>query len=88
MTGKERKDVTFAGCAIPEMCRPRAKRRPVKNCVVVRATACGSDATFSSLEMEVMASATRFGIVRAARIVVIARMTRDAVVPRDGKTGV
>jgi hypothetical protein len=90
ITGNERKDVTFAGCAMPEMCRPRAERRPLENVVAVRATTgpwkLGDG--FASIELEDVVLATRFGKARAAKITLLASSTSLMVVVVEGMTGV
>ena len=90
ITGNDRKDVTFAGCAMPEMCRPRAKRRPLEKVVAVRAAAglWELDEGFASVERKDVVFATRYGKVRAARMTLLASSTSLVVVVAEGKTGV
>ena len=90
MTGNDRKDVTFAGCAMPEMCRPRAKRIPLESVVAVRAAAgpWGLDEGFALVENKDIIFATRSGRVCAARMTLLARSTSFVVVVAEGMTGV
>jgi hypothetical protein len=100
ITGKEKKDVTLAELDIPDMCRPRAKRRPVKNCVARRAGVRGSAVCgfvllvrgvvlklVALVVCEAVALATNVGTVRAANMLSAAIMKRDVVVSRVGYTG-
>jgi hypothetical protein len=86
MTGSERKEVTFAGCAMPEMCRPRAKRIPLENVVAVRAAAV--EEGFVSVEKEDVVFATRYGKVRAEKMTLLASRKSFVVVVAEGMTGV
>jgi hypothetical protein len=75
---------------MPEMCRPRAERRPLENVVAVRATTgpwkLGDG--FASIELEDVVLATRFGKARAAKITLLASSTSLMVVVVEGMTGV
>lgn len=69
---------------MPEMWRPRAKSRPVKNFVDVRAAVGGFEEDLVLVSRVDVVSAMRLGIVRAARIVTVARSARATVVVVDG----
>lgn len=86
IAGKERKDATFAGCDICEICRPSAKRSPEKNCVAMRGADDGVvSCTLLSISLRRGAAiATRLGIVRAESMLSVARTRREAVVIGEG----
>lgn len=87
-TGKDRKEATLAGWAIPETCKPRAKRRPEKNLDSVRAAAWESTDRFFSVVLAGEEVSTRLGTIRAARVLRPASSMSDTVVFGDGYTGV
>lgn len=86
-TGKDRNDVTFAGCDIPEMWRPRAKRRPEKKFVAMRGAervfVGGAFPLFSFWE-GLVNLATRPGIVRAESMLRAVRTRREAALAGEG----
>jgi len=85
MFGKERKERTLEGCAIPVIWRPRPNSRPERKRVVWRAAELAS--VLACLE-DAVALATRLGRKRAATMTMEARRRRVVVVDFEGYTGV
>lgn len=83
-TGKEKKDETLLESDIPDICNPRAKSRPEKNCVARRAGTRESVNGFSMFVRVAKQAVMSFGIVRAAVMLRLARRRREAVVVGDG----